>query len=262
MPYDHHLIQPHSARAKTTDTGFTLIELLVVISIIAILAALLLPAINMVRAMAQSTICQNNLRQIGLATTGYTMDWDDILPCVPFNRAHARSVCWPVVLSPYIGADFAWDVPNPWNDGNKVRLYTCPSNGYAKALIGPNTKPFAIHYIGHENNLSDLNSDNAATPWNSLPWRSRSSIKNQSYAWQYIDLNTSGGNWGIEMSNGGSWQTGNPNTPDNQFLQPSFRHRGRANLVMVDGHVASYYSPTSSRPVNQRWQFNLTADVP
>ena len=49
--------------------GFTLVEMLVVISIIGILVALLMPAIFIARESARKTMCQNNLRQIGIGLT-------------------------------------------------------------------------------------------------------------------------------------------------------------------------------------------------
>lgn len=251
------------------NRGFTLIELLMVISIIAILAAMLIPVIGMVREAARSSICQNNLRQIGVATIGYTGDWEGTLPAIPAgDRWEGRKYFWARTLADYLGTTWEWDTPNEWNkSSSKVPTYQCPSNGYAKSANLPGKDwPFLVHYVGHQNNLSSV--WNLGATWRELLptdgtdyiWRTIAQAKNTSYSWTFTDLNTSGSTWGVEVIQGTSGSGYGPcrfDTPDDGNYQASFRHRGRTNLVMLDGRVASYHSPTSNQPLNKRWAFIL-----
>lgn len=77
-----------------SSPSFTLIELLVTIAIIAILAALLLPALNAARDKSYKVTCSSNLRQVGYGMMNYTGDNDDYFPR---SRVSGDSgyVCWP-----------------------------------------------------------------------------------------------------------------------------------------------------------------------
>ena len=117
-----------------TMKSFTLIELLVVIAIIAILASMLLPALNQARERGKISQCMNNLKQIGVGTAMYLQESGDRMPMHRDNPSGTggdpidpsynpnQPHRWGGPIAPYLGGTTV-----RWSEG-KEKIFWCPKN--------------------------------------------------------------------------------------------------------------------------------------
>ena len=233
-------LAPPEKSKLTHHQAFTLIELLVVIGIIAILAALLLPALARAKASAHSISCLNNLKQLQTGWLMYAHENNDALPpnisrTVQFNQVNVAG---------------AWTLGNAQLDTNDDNIqngvmfryvgaagvYHCPADtSTVSSQPGlPRTRSYSIQTCLNDDVISGTTLDAVDdSPFN---LRKYSRIVNPppSRAWVFIDEHELSIDDGIfALPN----MIAFPGNPPFWGAFPTYRHNNGANVAFADGHV-------------------------
>ena len=230
-------------RWNETENGvnlFTLIELLIVIAIIAILAGMLLPALNAAREKGRSAYCIGNLRQLGQEILLYCNDYSDY-----FVPHHAEN------------GDVAWDAHLVTKRNMKGRLLLCPSrkvtvnrDGYnkddalirAKSSTDPTSDIWQFSHYGY--NTMFL----GRTRWSYLKSPNKlSRIKNPSNMTMLVE---SASHNRATLPDAGSYYTYAYYSEGSHAPRPG--HGNTCQFVKVDGHAGSIQAISSSTVMEER----------
>lgn len=209
--------------------AFTLIELLVVLTIISLLAAMLLPAVGLVRSSAQGVRCSSALNQLGIATLAYTNDWDSLLPRLKTPRQdNAFIPChWFDTLAPMVGlsddwtmtsfssrwSNVIWGCPNWPKSAPTTNLYR-PGYGYSWFPLAPTSYATNFCWLDPAGSFNNFGVD---IPLGRIAQRGRRIMLGETLDWP--------------LSTPAATATAFPASWD-----PT-RHRGRANYVFFDNHI-------------------------
>ena len=220
--------------------GFTLIELLVVISIIALLVAILMPALSAARKQAQAVVCLNNLHQIGLGAYYYAEENDTY---IPRGMTGPGGFLWFEMFMPYLENEEA----KRSGDYRRVDIFRCP--GFPNSGTGYNSMPNSeqtICYVINGWRFDDRDDD---IGWEISTPTKQSVFRHPAYSIYLAD--NEAGWWRPIVDNFNSPEIMRCDVFNPQHLPDSFeenldsgrrvagvRHRGEgANYLFVDWHV-------------------------
>jgi prepilin-type N-terminal cleavage/methylation domain-containing protein/prepilin-type processing-associated H-X9-DG protein len=206
-------------------SAFTLIELLVVISIIAVLAGLLLPAIALVRDMAQTTRCANTLRGLQMANLAYANQWDGWFAHNYLSDA-SGNLTW-------TGWDHVTDLISLWTEDRFTNGSQVP-----RAFLCPLSRNFQTATVWNTQLSYGLNIGPQPFP---VPANSVGAFRTSKAKASQIVAFADGLDSMLDLAGATTYWTGSMPAAEGYSLHAAtaYRHRRRAQVVMYDGHIES-----------------------
>ncbi len=224
-PFSFRVSCPVFLLRKVKIRIFTLIELLIVIAIIAILAGMLLPALNAAREKARAIKCAGNLKQYGMAIAMYAHTYQDYLLIQNPVNHKTGTIGYIYQWGGYIQTELMPKMrETDWKAGRSIN--SCPSRNknYGAALTG-----YEQEAISYAHNTLALGAQ--AQGANPDATHKMSRLKQPAFYVGFCDSEV----WCIGSSGvlaKGRWNG------SKEYDYVSFRHGNRSNAVFIDGHAA------------------------